>query len=113
MDIRQLYTRNSEYLTAEDIDGRNPVLTIKHAEPREKCKVMQGGKQTERPGVLLWFEKAKKPMLITNQSNKVAMKVITGSWDTDDWAGVTVQLYTEDTRMGPGIRIRRAPRGGK
>jgi len=89
----------SKYLRADDLDGREPVLTI------AKIKKEKLGDQTK----LIIYFKGKEKGLVINKTNCRSIEEISGSDDTDDWPGTKIKLITAKVeyqgRRVPAIRI--------
>ena len=79
MNIHDIYP--SKYLKARDLDGREPVVTIRRVE-----MTMVNG---DRKPVCVFDEL--KP-LILNRTNCDGIAAIAGDPDTDSWPGVRVRL---------------------
>jgi hypothetical protein len=111
MDVRKLVPRKSEYMAAEDIEGRGDVVvTIERAE-RKTAELNQGGKMVKQEAGILYFKGAKRG-LVLNKTNSRRIAQLHG-WDTDEWVGKQVTLYVDKTRLGrdvvPCIRVRTNP----
>lgn len=99
----------SNYLKASDLKGAEPVVTIDHVafEPV--------GRQREMKAVLYFAGKDKG--LVLNKTNATKITQITGSPETDDWAGMRIKLYPTETEFAGEsvecIRIKAAPSNGR
>jgi hypothetical protein len=82
----------SKYLKASDLKGAEPVVTI------AKVEMEAVGRDREMKAVVYFQGKEKGVVLNKTNSNKIAQ--IAGSFDTDDWAGVSVKLYATETEFG-------------
>jgi hypothetical protein len=91
------YAKPSKYIRATDIGDGTLVLTV--ADVKEASIGRYGD-----PAVLLSFAEDTRQLSL-NASRLRAMISAYGD-NTDDWAGNAVELFTEQTDMGPGIRIR-------
>ncbi len=108
MHISQL--KSSNFLKKEDVD-RPALVTIKTVSQENVAK--EGAPQD-----LKWaihFEELDKPMIL-NSTNGQLIARITGSEDSDDWAGKAVVLYHDPNvsyagKLIGGIRVR-APKAG-
>jgi hypothetical protein len=107
VDIRKAVPRKSEYLAAEDLEGRGDVkLTIKTAGmvPRPS----HWGRSDASEILVISFEGAERSMWVgTVNSRAIA------SWygfETDGWVGKSITIYATTTKMGrdtvPCIRVR-------
>jgi hypothetical protein len=76
----------SKYLKAADLGEATPVVTISHVD----MELMPGDAKEMRP--VAFFE-GKQKGVVLNRTNSNAIAQIAGSPETDDWAGVQVQLY--------------------
>lgn len=103
-DYRKLFDA-SEFLFAHDLDGREVVVTIEKVEAG--VLTGSGGKQSKKP--IASFVGATKKLAL-NKTNCKTLVAMTGSKNTDDWAGVSIALYPTTTTMGPDtvdcIRVR-------
>ena len=93
-DYRKLFDA-SEYLFAFDLDGRDVVLTIEKVEVGTLTGT--GGKTSQKP-VASFKGTAKK--LALNRTNCKVLVQLTGSRNTEDWAGVAITAYPTTTSMG-------------
>lgn len=100
MDMSQYAEGESNYLKTEDIRGHEVPVTISRVELVELDK-RDGGKQTKP---VIFFQGKEKGM-VCNITN---VKRLTDGFgnDSDSWLGKGVILYTEDTELGPGLRVR-------
>jgi hypothetical protein len=96
----------SKWLKASDLED-GPVVTTIHEANVQMVKGMDG-KETKK--AVIYFPSKLKP-LILNRTNFEACCDISGSDDTDGFVGTKIELYTIETQMGEGIRIREP--GGK
>lgn len=89
----------SKYLSAADLDGREPVVTIE--------KVVMETLGDERKPVA--YFKGKEKGLVLNKTNFSTIEDISGEEDTDNWAGTSVKLITVKVEFQgkrvPAIRI--------
>jgi hypothetical protein len=95
----------SKYLKAADLAG-GPVVAIIKLAVLEKIK---GFDRTETAKVIVYFTKKLKP-LILNRTNFEAIGDICGSYDSDDFPGTKIELFSQKV-SGPngvtdGVRIR-------
>jgi hypothetical protein len=94
----------SKYLKATDLVG--PVVALIKVAELEKIKGFDG-KETAK--VVVYFSKKLKP-LILNRTNFEAIGDICGSFDSDDFGGTRIELFTQKV-SGPngivdGVRVR-------
>lgn len=76
----------SKYLKAADLGDATPVVTISHVD----MELMPGDARETRP--VCYFE-GKQKGVVLNRTNSNAIAQVAGSPETDNWAGVQVQLY--------------------
>lgn len=93
----------SSYLKADDLGTSKPVVTI------DRVVVEVIGQEKDKKPVV-YFE-AKEKGLVLNRVNADSITEIAGSDETDDWAGVQIQLYVDPKVMfqgkkTPAIRVR-------
>lgn len=91
----------SKYLKSSDLNGKEPVLKINSVTKEEV------GKEKQKKMVIYFAGKQKGMVLNKTNSEKMAYKF---GDDTDDWAGQSVQLYTElvqfQGQKHEGLRLR-------
>lgn len=106
MNIDQSFP--SRYLKASDIGDSAPVCII------SRVTIEAVGRDQEQKPILYFANKTKGVVL--NKTNARAVAQIAGSSETDDWAGVQVQLYVAQVEFSgesmEAIRIR-APKAAK
>ena len=94
----------SNYLKASDLGEAQPVVTI------DRLEIEAIGRNKEMKPVLYFQGKAKG--LVLNKTNAAKIAQLTGSKDTDDWAGCQVRLYATEVEFGgesvEAIRIKPA-----
>jgi hypothetical protein len=94
----------SHYLKASDLNGASPVVTI------SRLAVEPIGRNKEMKPVLYFVGKDKG--LVLNKTNASKIAQLSGSKDTDDWAGVRIRLYATEVEFGgesvEAIRVRAA-----
>lgn len=97
----------SKYLKASDLRGSTPIVTIDHV------TVEEVGKARDRKPIAYFVGKEKG--LVLNKTNATKIGQITGSSETDEWAGAKVMLYTTETEFQgesvETIRIKPVPSG--
>jgi hypothetical protein len=91
------HVKPSKYFTGADLVGETWTLTI-IAVTEEHL-----GRSGEEK-VVLAFEEDKRRLTL-NASRLKALIAAFGK-DTDDWIGNSVELFGEQTDLGPGVRIR-------
>lgn len=96
-DYKKLFDP-SDYLFAYDLDGRDVTVTIERIEAGTLTG--SGGKTAKKPVAILVGTHKK---LALNKTNCATLKMLTGSRNTDDWAGVSIVLYPTTTQMGPDV----------
>jgi hypothetical protein len=97
-DFDALY--GSKYISDADLKGRQPTLTVGKVEIAE---LHEKNGSTKRKYVM-WFEGATKALVI-NQTNARKLADVYGK-QTQNWIGQKIQLYSEDTSFGKGVRVR-------
>jgi hypothetical protein len=98
----------SKWLKSSDLEN-GPVVTTIHETNVEPIKGMDGKTQNK---CVIYFANDKLKPLILNRTNFEALVDISGSDDSEGFVGAKVELYTVETQMGEGIRIR-APKKAK
>lgn len=105
MKIDDIYQSNSNFLKAEDLRGKNPVLTIASADVVEKD---YGDGNGPKKQVVLAFNGTDK-VLGLNRTNANRLAELIGSDDSDDWVGATIRLFVEQVafqnKTVPAVRI--------
>jgi hypothetical protein len=107
VDIRKAIPRKSEYLAAEDLDGRGDVkVTIRSVD--EVRRPSHWGRADTRTIFVVSFEGVRKGLWIGRANSRLI-----ASWhgyDTDKWPGKEITLYATTTKMSgkvvPCIRVR-------
>lgn len=77
----------SEYLAAADLHGKEQKVTILRVEIEDL--VGSDGKKQSKP--VVWFEKAKKRMVMCKTNAKAIAKL--HGTDTDNWTGKAITVY--------------------
>ena len=95
----------SKYLSSADLDGKSFTLTLKTFQMEE---VENEGRREDK--LVGYFEGAKKGMIF-NVTNCGNMAQITGSEDTDEWVGATINIWNDPNVMfgkkrTGGLRVR-------
>jgi len=102
MDTRKFL--KSSFIKGADIPGPT-VATV------ASCELAQN-KHTGGEQILVKFSDFEPSKALgLNATNHRALANICGSFDTDDWIGTTIELYTVDEPMasdGLGVRLRKA-----
>ena len=105
-----------EYITAAEIIGKTPTLTIGKVtlEKVESLKKDDGetGKMKDR--IVVYFAESKSGRgWLLNRTNAECLRELFGSRETNDWIGKHVTLMTQKVRVGPkmddGIRVKGSP----
>lgn len=82
----------SNYLKASDLGDKSPVVTI------DRIEVEPIGRDKEIKPVI--YFQGKEKGLVLNKTNAKKIAELTGSKDTDDWAGCQVRIYATETEFG-------------
>jgi len=105
MKLDDIYTSNSNFLKAEDLQGKKPIVTIASADVVEKD---YGDGQGPKKQVVLAFNGTEK-VLGLNRTNANRLAELIGSDDSDDWVGASIKLFVEQVtfqnKVVPAIRI--------
>lgn len=102
MDVTD-YLGNSDYLKADDIGRSRPRVTVGEVHLKEFTESDGATKQK----LVLMF-KGKDKGMVLNITNTKRMAESYGK-DSDAWIGKEIELYSEDTPMGPGLRLTPEP----
>jgi hypothetical protein len=81
----------SNYLKASDLGDKSPVVTI------DRIEVEPIGRDKEMKPVL--YFQGKEKGVVLNKTNAKKIAELTGSKDTDDWAGCQIRLYASQTEF--------------
>jgi hypothetical protein len=99
----------SAYIKASDLQGKSVIVTINRIEFEPV-----GQKREMKP--ILYFDNKDKG-LVLNKTNANKIISITGSSDTEDWAGQSIIIYpTETSFQGDTVecvRVKSAPANGR
>ena len=97
-DFDVLY--GSKYLSVADLKDGEPQLKIGKVEVAE----LREKNGTTKRKYVMWFEGADKGLVV----NKTNAKKLADAYSKQPqkWIGQAVQLYTEDTTFGKGVRVR-------
>jgi hypothetical protein len=102
------------YITAAEIVGKAPTLTIERItiEEVEKLQKDDGGAGKLQDRIVVYFARAKRGWLM-NRTNAECLRELFGSRETNDWIGKRVTLHAVQVRVGPkmepGIRVKGSP----
>jgi hypothetical protein len=97
-DFDALY--GSKYLSVADLKDGEPRLKIGKVEVAE----LREKNGTSKRKFVIWFEGADKG-LVVNKTNAKKLADAYGK-QPQKWIGQIVQLYSEDTTFGKGVRVR-------
>ena len=97
-DFDALY--GSKYLSVADLKDREPTLKVGKVETAE----LHDKNGTTKRKYVMWFEKTAKA-LVLNQTNARKLADVYGKQPAN-WIGQSIQLYSEDTSFGRGVRVR-------
>lgn len=98
----------SQYLKASDLKGQQPIVTIDRVafEP-------VGQKREMKP--IVYFTGKDKGMVL-NKTNAKNIAGLTGSFETDEWVGMRIRLYSANVEFQgetvESIRVKAAPANG-
>lgn len=102
MKVSQAFPSN--YLKADDLDGRRPLVTIKVVH-------MEDIGDDHKP--VAYFQ-GKDKGLVLNKTNAIAITEIAGTDEMDEWTGVLIRLYATKVdfqgRRVLAIRVEAPPR---
>jgi hypothetical protein len=82
----------SNYLKASDLGDKQPVVTI------DRVEVEPIGRDREIKPVI--YFQGKEKGLVLNKTNAKKIAELSGSKDTEDWAGCQVRIYATETEFG-------------
>jgi len=98
----------SKYLKASDLQGSQPVVTI------DRVGFEAVGKEREMKPVVYFAGKDKGVVL--NKTNSKMIAKLVGSFETNDWTGFKIRLYSADVEfqgeMVESIRVKAAGANG-
>jgi hypothetical protein len=105
-----------EYITAAEIVGKEPTLTINKV-TLEKVESLKkdddaAGKMKDR--IIVYFAEGKSGRgWLLNRTNAECLRALFDSRETNDWLGKRVTLHAVNVRVGPkmepGIRVKGSP----
>lgn len=99
----------SEFVSAAELDGAEPTLTIKDVRRAEMESMDAGGKT--RSTLVVYFEEAKKGLAL-NRTNAVCLAALFGD-NVSGWVGSRITLCAEQVQFGRervlGIRVKGSP----
>lgn len=81
----------SNYLKASDLGDKSPLVTI------HRIEVEPIGRDKEIKPVI--YFQGKEKGLVLNKTNAKKIAEITGSKDTEDWAGCQIRIYATETEF--------------
>lgn len=95
----------SQYLKASDLQGQQPIVTI------DRVEFEAVGQKREMKPVLYFHGKDKG--MVLNKTNAKNISNLVGSFETDEWAGFRIKLYSANVEFQgetvESIRIKAAP----
>jgi hypothetical protein len=91
--IDDIYTTNSKFLKAADLNNQKPVVEIANAEVHENTYNGETKKQ-----VVLSFT-GKDKVLGLNKTNARRISQLIGTEDFTDWIGWRIRLYVDQTDL--------------
>ena len=98
----------SNYLKASDLQGSQPVVTI------DRIGFEPVGQKREMKPVLFFAGKDKG--MVLNKTNAKNIAHLVGSFETNDWPGFRIRLYTANVEFQgetvESIRVKAAPTNG-
>lgn len=98
----------SNYLKASDLGGQQPTVTI------SAVKFEAVGREKEMKPILYFTGKEKG--MVLNKTNAKTIAHLVGSFETDEWVGFRVRLYSAHVEFQgdtvEAIRIKAAPANG-
>ena len=98
----------SQYLKASDLQGQQPIVTI------DRVEFEAVGRQKEMKPVVYFIGKEKGVVL--NKTNAKTISNLVGSFETDEWHGFRVRLYSANVEFQgetvESIRVKAAPPNG-
>lgn len=97
----------TRYATAQDLGEKTPTLEIERIDI-ERMTNPRTHEESEKP--VIYFRRASRGIVLGKQFAE-SIAAALGEYDASLWSGKRVQLYTTQTRMGLGVRARRAPNG--
>ncbi len=97
--LSDIYSSNSNFLKAEDLQDKKPVLTISGAEVVEKDYGDGPKKQ-----IILSFDQTPK-VLGLNYTNAAKIAELTGTEEFEEWVGTSIKLYKDTTKTSGGKTV--------
>lgn len=97
--LSEIYSSNSNFLKAEDLQDKKPVLTISSAEVVEKDYGDGPKKQ-----IILSFNQTPK-VLGLNYTNASKIAELTGTEEYEEWIGASIKLYKDTTKTSGGKTV--------
>lgn len=105
-----------EYITAAELVGKMPTLTINKV-TLEKVESLKGGDDDAagkmKDKIVIYFGESKSGRgWLLNRTNAEAIKELWGR-ETNEWLGHKITLFTQQVKVGkkmePGIRVKGSP----
>lgn len=90
--MNEIQVCQTDYLAAEDLGGKNPVVTISRVSELSKAE-REAGKRPSKD-VIIHFQGKQKGMR-TNVTNQWAIAFLLGSKKASDWIGKKITLTTD------------------
>jgi hypothetical protein len=90
----------AKFFSSSDLHGKTPQYTIGKTDKVE----LKGKDGTSKKRYLIYFDGVEKP-LVLNKTNATRLAAAFGK-NRSGWVGKTVELYSEPTNLGEGVRIR-------
>lgn len=97
----------ARYAGGDDLAGKAYTLRIERIE-REKMTNPRTHQETEKH--VIYFAGAKRGFVLGKEFAE-SIAVALGEWDAALWHGKSVQIFPQQTRLGVGVRARKAPNG--
>ena len=97
----------TRYASGTDLHGKAFTLEISHLQT-EKMSDPHTFQEIEK--WVIYFKGAQRGMVLGKKFAE-SIAEATGETDAVKWVGKRVQIYPVDTRLGVGIRARKAPNG--
>lgn len=92
-NLDDIYTSNSKFLKAADLQNKKPVLTITEAAVQENTYNGETKKQ-----IVLHFAESEK-VLGLNKTNARRIDQLIGTETFEEWQGYKIRLYVDQTEM--------------
>lgn len=97
----------TRYASAQDLKAKTYTLEIAdvHLEKMTNPRTKQ-----EQEKFVIYFKNAKRGFVLGKEFAESIAQAL-GEYDASAWAGKKIEIYTVQTRLGDGVRARRAPNG--